>query len=58
MGGSVEAAGHAGFGAMSLGFTLLYDLVPISDLPLLQKNTQDLRSAPVFGGSLKKKNYR
>ena len=27
-------------------FTLLYDLVPISDPPLLQKNTQDLRSAP------------
>ena len=28
------------------GVTLLCDLVPISDPPLLQKNTQDLRSAP------------
>ena len=27
-------------------FTLLYDLVPISGPPLLQKNTQDVRSAP------------
>ena len=26
--------------------SLLYDLVPISDPPLLQKDTQDLRSAP------------